>query len=438
MLLALSGIAFLTAACGSKSHIVSAGAQVDMSNDLGWEAEVTIAADPNRPNVLLAASNAGDLAGLLVYTSDDGGKTWEYDAPPLPSAKDVCGGGDPAVAIGAHGEQAVGYIVERPCGEPGTAIAVAHRTSRSGEWRIGKRPVSTPPAGGADDKPSLAYGPNGLYASWTRYRPGAIDAVVARSPNGGLTWRPPEVVGFGGGAIDTSIGTGRRGGVFSAWGSSVDGDLLASRAEPGTRFSPPREFAKAPSPPEGARCAREEGGTSIPAQPVRCVTASPHVAVDRSSGRVYVVYENGDDDGVQVVNLAAFTRELKLLDGFPRRVHPGDGKMPSDQFLPAIAVDESDGTVWLCYYDTRGDPTRRKTWFTCTASLDGGESFLKPVHAASAPSDETQRPADVDFGYGEYAGVAASHGIAHPVWTDSRELDSLGEEIYTTRLKIEN
>jgi hypothetical protein len=29
-----------------------------------------------------------------------------------------------------------------------------------------------------------------------------------------------------------------------------------------------------------------------------------------------------------------------------------------------------------------------------------------------------------------------SNGVAHPVWTDSRDLDSFAEEIYTTTLTM--
>jgi len=29
-----------------------------------------------------------------------------------------------------------------------------------------------------------------------------------------------------------------------------------------------------------------------------------------------------------------------------------------------------------------------------------------------------------------------ANGVAHPIWTDSRDLEALGEEIYTTRLTL--
>jgi hypothetical protein len=36
--------------------------------------------------------------------------------------------------------------------------------------------------------------------------------------------------------------------------------------------------------------------------------------------------------------------------------------------------------------------------------------------------------------YGDYEGLAVAHGVAHPVWTDSRKASARQEEIYTTAL----
>ena len=65
-------------------------------------------------------------------------------------------------------------------------------------------------------------------------------------------------------------------------------------------------------------------------------------------------------------------------------------------------------------------------------SLDGGTTFAPPVHAASVASDETVAGALGQFGY--YQGIAVANGVAHPIWTDTRDLGTLDEEIYTTAL----
>ena len=75
--------------------------------------------------------------------------------------------------------------------------------------------------------------------------------------------------------------------------------------------------------------------------------------------------------------------------------------------------------------------------YSCTASWDGAATWATPVAAASVASDETQPgAAKGERGrlYGDYEGLAAAGGVAHPIWTDSRKLQTLQEEIYTARL----
>jgi hypothetical protein len=108
---------------------------------------------------------------------------------------------------------------------------------------------------------------------------------------------------------------------------------------------------------------------------------------------------------------------------------------PSDQFLPASAVDATTGRLWACWYDTRRDPTRQRARYTCSSSGDGGTQWTLPRRAAHAFSDATARAAS-PFQYGDYAGVAAAAGVARPIWTDSRRVGSLGEEIYANALQL--
>ena len=61
------------------------------------------------------------------------------------------------------------------------------------------------------------------------------------------------------------------------------------------------------------------------------------------------------------------------------------------------------------------------------------------VAAATVPSDESVRgafttPTGVDRGFASYDGLAVAIGVPHPIWTDTRNLGRLREEIYTTLL----
>jgi len=104
----------------------------------------------------------------------------------------------------------------------------------------------------------------------------------------------------------------------------------------------------------------------------------------------------------------------------------------ADQFLATAAVDQQTGALWVCYYDTQGDPQRRHARFVCQLSTDHAHSW-RQIAAADKPSDEATTFAS-QFGYGDYESVVAADGQAHPVWTDGRSR-SLQEEIFTTTLR---
>jgi hypothetical protein len=152
-------------------------------------------------------------------------------------------------------------------------------------------------------------------------------------------------------------------------------------------------------------------------------------------GRVYVTWgaagATGTEENVYVSSYDAATL-APLVTG--RQVNPPD-VMVGDQFLPASAVDESTGRLWTCWYDTTGDRTRRRTRYTCASSADDGATWSPPQQAAAVFSNETVRRATT-FEYGDYAGLAVAAGIAHPMWTDTRELAVNAEEIYTTALQL--
>jgi hypothetical protein len=154
--------------------------------------------------------------------------------------------------------------------------------------------------------------------------------------------------------------------------------------------------------------------------------------------RIYMTYSAPGGDGRQQdVFVAAFDSALASLLGAPAggrvQVTAPDGAFAADQFMPAAAVDRSNGHVWVCYYDTSGDRRRLRSVYTCTSSADGGVTWAAPVHAASTASNETVAAAS-SFQYGDYEGIAAVNGVAHPIWSDSRDLGARREEIYTTVL----
>jgi hypothetical protein len=292
-----------------------------------------------------------------------------------------------------------------------------------------------------DDKPELVvdtsrYSPyrGRLYLAWTRLRGGVSRIVVAHSDDLAATWSKPVTVsheyGFG-----ASLGISRGGDVFLAW-LGVKTLFITRSTDGGDHWGSNSEFDEVHIAAPLALC-----GNSIPAQPTACVHAFPAVAVDRSAGRyrgrIYAVYLNGGGGPTVGIFVRAFNPDLTPVSGTPWRVDRLDGRPNADRFHPAVAVDQRSGDLWVCFYDTAPDPRRVKTYFSCTLSRDAGQHWATPIHAASAPSDETREGAfggQIGSEYGDYEGLAVANGVAHPIWTDSRDLRPNNEEIYTTTL----
>lgn len=422
--------------------------QVDVSNAPGSQNEAAIAVDPGNPNVLIASSNSL-VSPMSVYTSLDGGGSWSRQAVPPDRPNGVCLG-DPALTIDTRGREYFAFLRDVPCGGEGaTGLLVATRDGPRGPWNMPAVSLAGPlQAGESNDKPAIAADTSAgspfrdrVYVAWARAVGTDVHSiVVSHSDDGGETWSSPARVEAT--TVDSgypSVATGPGGELYVAWHPfEEDRLLIAASFDGGGHFGAPRVI--------DVKRARSSCPASwpIPAQARRCVRPNPIVSVDSSGGRyrgrVYVTYENKARDGTQDVYLAAFDRSLSPILGAPtgRRLAIGSRRHRlrhrADQFWPASAVDRESGVLWACFYDTAGDRTRRRAWFSCTRSSDGGRRWTPIARIASVPSDETARWAS-PLQYGDYEGLAVSHGIAHPVWTDTRKGGSARrEEIYTTRV----
>ena len=408
----------------------------------------TIAIDPTDPDTLLAGSNSIEEGTMRIYSSTDGGRTWATaTAHPPPSRPLASCSSDPGVAIDGQGRQYYSFVRARPC-EDGARqyVYVVVRSGPEAEW---SQPIRVARLGTArlDDKPAIAVdnspgSPNRgrVYAAWTRIARNVVFSIVlSHSDDGGRTWSRPVKVNRQGRVLTyATVAVGPKGAVYVAW-DDVDefGIWMARSTNGGASFRDHRKvasFVAVTIPHCGS-------GIVIPAQPRTCVNANPVVSVDTSNGpragRVYVSYARTEFRGRQAAHVALFDARLRRIAPDPdtregRPVAPASAVRQADQFWPQSTVDATTGTVWMCFYDTLGDPQRRRAFYSCTISRDGGRTWKRQLRAATVSSNETLPGALGHYGY--HQGVAASRGVAHPIWTDTRELAELREEIYTTTL----
>ncbi len=429
--------------------VATRGPEANVSNLPGAQSETAIAIDPTDGQVLLAGSNSFSEGTMRAYGSTDGGTTWEATTvfPPPARPEDTCAA-DPGVGIDRTGRQYYSFVRSSPCTTGHPRLYVATRAAPDAPWG---NPVPVAPLAGArfDDKPALVVDRspvsphrNRAYVAWTRVsHDGVFSILVSSSDDGGRTWSRPVRAGPGGEELTyATLATSRRGILYVGWhdasgfhvsvARSIDGGPdIRRRAKQAVAFA----IVTIPS------C---HAGIVIPAQRLTCTRPNPILSVDTSrgrySGRVYLSYTQTDFQGDKGVAVTVFDASLKPLAGYPVTgkpllVSPPSRTKPADQFWPASAVDPDTGTLWVCFYDTRGDPARKRAWFSCTFSSNGGTRWSPVIRAARAPSDETQPDAD-SREYGDYEGLAVAGGVAHPVWTDGRNRGANGEEIYTTAL----
>jgi hypothetical protein len=421
---------------GSKPALV-VGKNVDVSRASLPQSEVRVVADPSNPRVLLAGSNSEGEGSMRAYGSVDGGLTWSSRPlpRPAPDSSGLCIA-DPAVAIDRQERQYFLFVRADPCSKPESGLFLARRASPTSPWLISQKPVVAPlPAGSFDDNPWLAVDTrptspyrDRLYLAWFRYDPsGEVGLLFASSEDGGVHWSDPVRVNDSGDNDGyPSIAVAPNGTLYVAWDDFGDGLIKVDRSSDGGRsFGTDQSILVRVR--DSRRC---PNGVPIPAQPIRCVRTDPTVLA--GDNRVYVTYADVALNHSQDVRMVAFSLDLELLAGSSRRIG-GPERVRADQFWPTSAID-SRGRLWLCFYDTRGDRRRRHTRFSCTSSADG-RSWLPVMRVASVASDEARYSADRGE-YGDYEGLALAAGIAHPMWTDARQLDRRGEEIFTARLRL--
>lgn len=142
--------------------------------------------------------------------------------------------------------------------------------------------------------------------------------------------------------------------------------------------------------------------TTIPAQPNRGITPQVNLAWDRSgtyvaapNGRVYLVFTlltgtadtdvyvtSSDDSGATWGNL--------------KQVNSNN---PNSQFLPSIAVDQTNGDVAVVWLDAREDPGNLSVKLYGTVSGNGGASYLLPEVPIASGSSRVGRASDPQRGF---------------------------------------
>ena len=231
------------------------------------------------------------------------------------------------------------------------------------------------------------------------------------------------------------------------------------------------------------------GGTQIATTTVRGALGAPYplstpssplgigpgaqIAIDNSlgsfsghEGRIYVTYVNrstaagnpADNTDIDLIHLdegsttwsapTVVNSDLGQVDGHSA----GDnGIQGRPQYEPAIAVDNSTGTLVMSWLDVRDDASLQRYADYLTTSTDGGSTF-SPQTFADQPNLVTDATTESAFVAGPYSGdesggnpnaetsrafginqgLAVSNGVIHPAWSTT-----IKSGLTSTRLTID-
>jgi hypothetical protein len=111
-----------------------------------------------------------------------------------------------------------------------------------------------------------------------------------------------------------------------------------------------------------------------------------------------------------------------------KMINPSADK--TDQFNHKLAVDETNGTLVVSYYDTTGDAQRKGVNVWYQTSTDDGVSWSAPVKLTTASTNETTAGADSGNQFGDYNGLSGNDGKFIACWTDRR--NGMHEEIWAS------
>ncbi len=411
----------------------------------GPEAEEHIAVAPGDSSALVSAISdfSRPLAGFLVNTtklatSSDNGATWlQTFVPEGADGRPITSDGlswdansDPVVAIDKSGNVYSANLYLNFVKQSNDGLYVSKGTiTGTGLMISATHAVATNPPGSSNfedkewltvDNSSSAFSGN-VYVCWTRFTATSDHIRVARSTDSGDSWSTSMQVSpasQNGAVQGCQVAVGPGGEVYVAWEvfyingmrqhflvKSTDGGLTFGSAKPITSVF--REVIFESS-------YRKNSFPALAVSPVNGQVVDVFSEFT-SPGGTKVMFTQSTDGGSTV------SSPVTLVDVFG-----------GVQFFPAVAFDDA-GTIHASWFDTRNSGPLQAAAFDvyATFSTDNGRTF-----APNARVTPTQVFAGKKNSFiGDYSGIAADGGFAHPVW-NSGGFVSLHTHLKTATLTL--
>jgi len=189
---------------------------------------------------------------------------------------------------------------------------------------------------------------------------------------------------------------------YLVWNEGLNVTLTRSQ-DGGKTFEPSRPIFDVGPPYFG-------GASGIPG--VSRTMGFPQIGLDGRRGTLYVTWSDFRNGDVDVFISRSDDRGHTWTP--PLRVNDDPVHDGADQFFQWMAVDPSDGSVYVQFYDRRDDPASRKTRVTLARSIDGGKTFTNYAWSDGPFAAENTF-------LGDYEWLTARDGRVYGVWTEAAE-----------------
>ncbi len=413
-----------------QASLSETGGDVQVTSNVLPQNEPSISVDPSNPQELAVGANDISSSGfpwLSSYTSSDGGFSWTGRLLPRTGAlAGFSAASDPAVVFNVTGNlyySGLAFSFTRQ-GLPTDGSVFVSKSADGGLSFSQPVIVAVGSNKVFNDKPYIAVDRTSetfsgrLYASWTAFSSSG-DIMVSFSSDGGASFSTPVRLSTSPSNQGSVPIVGPLGELYVVWNDLTDHSIMEAKSnDGGVSFSKPMLVSfYVPLP------------SRLPGSLFR-VNNNPTAVVDDTNGNVYVAWADYGSGNADVLS-------SRSLDGgatWSPRARVNDDNTTKDQFFPWMTV--SSGRLSMDWYDRRLDQSNHLMDVFYAQSTDGGASFTPNVRVTSVSSN----PDAVIFSngqsfIGDYIGIASNATVVHPVWTDTRNVNSTNpgnEDIFTS------
>ncbi len=431
-------------------------------NDSGGDNEVNIVVNPYAQQYLLATSNAYSSSANETYYSSDWGKTWSHGAT-LGSSS--C---DPVSFYNSQQTLYHSYL------QSNGAIKVNYSSNHGQTWTACSATVESASMDRQDLYIDTFSGDGGLWTAspclnklYVGYHNGGAQVMKSSTgdsaPHCGswstrVSLASPGNSGTIGTAITSAIGKNGGSGngtllyLFSRYASPNQGIYVSTSTNCGSSLGTPSKIA-----------ALNNGGNfewGIPSACSRMTYIYPSADADRQPLSAFRnnVYETWNDLSSACTAPGCNNNTTCNSDVYVARGVPDNRDNPTgwtwttvnltknvvgtdsytDEFYPALSVDQADGSIYLTYYRSASGANnnlaarRQQVHYVALRSIDGGATWQSVLQVTAQPTNEYDSGADQAMQWGDYTWNDVINGVLYPCWTDRRE--AADEDVWASKV----